>query len=374
MDRLSRYMTRLVWLRVLMVLAGLLGLFAVFEMVGELDRMGRGGFGFSAALQATLYRLPALSVELMPIACLIGGLWAFAELAGESEFTAARAAGYGPLRALSALLVMGLPFALATAAVSEWVVPWSEGESARVKAIALGASGRNALKSGYWLRDPAGVLGGSVSERMANFSNVLPDQSLEQVVVYEFDQERRLQRVLRARRAVVEGAPSPAGSMWRLGTVEGLVFSLDGAVSRFEASETVLESTLTPSAVSALRVKPDQMSARDLYATSSFLREARQQSVRYEMAFWKKMLYPWTVWVMLFLALPAAYVKGRSGSLGLKLGLGIAAGLGFHLVNSLFSHLGLLAAWPPVLVVFLPSLGALLFAASLFSWVQRRGL
>ena len=81
-----------------------------------------------------------------------------------------------------------------------------------------------------------------------------------------------------------------------------------------------------------------------------------------------------TVWVMLLLALPAAYVKGRSGSLGLKLGLGIAAGLGFHLVNSLFSHLGLLGAWPPVAVVFLPSLFALLFALSLFSWVQRRGL
>ncbi|MEY4013149.1 MAG: Lipopolysaccharide export system permease protein lptG, partial [Pseudomonadota bacterium] len=123
MDRFSRYMTRLVWLRVVMVLVGLLGLFAVFEMVGELDRIGRGGFGFTTALQATLYRLPALAVELMPIACLIGGLWAFAELAGDSEFTAARAAGYGPARALLAVLLMGLPFALATAWVSEWVVP-----------------------------------------------------------------------------------------------------------------------------------------------------------------------------------------------------------------------------------------------------------
>jgi lipopolysaccharide export system permease protein len=135
-----------------------------------------------------------------------------------------------------------------------------------------------------------------------------------------------------------------------------------------------MESSLTPNAVSALRVKPDQMSARDLYATSQFLRDARQQSARFELAFWKKVLYPWTVWVMLLLALPAAYVKGRSGSLGLKLGLGIAAGLGFHLVNSLFSHLGLLGAWPPALVVLLPSLAALLFGASLLTWVQRRGL
>jgi lipopolysaccharide export system permease protein len=374
MDRFSRYMTRLVWLRVVMVLVGLLGLFAVFEMVGELDRIGRGGFGFTTALQATLYRLPALAVELMPIACLIGGLWAFAELAGDSEFTAARAAGYGPARALLAVLLMGLPFALATAWVSEWVVPSTEAESARVKASALGASGRSALKSGYWLRDPAGALSGAVSERMVNFSSVLPDQSLSQVVIYEFGRDRQLQRVLRARRAQIQVGTPPVGSRWRLEAVQGFIFEPDGRVARFEVPEAQLESTLTPGAVSALRVKPEQMSARDLFATSTFLREARQQSVRYELALWKKILYPWTVWVMLLLALPAAYVKGRSGSLGLKLSLGIAAGLGFHLVNSLFSHLGLLAAWPPAAVVFLPSFAALIFATLLFSWVQRRGL
>lgn len=374
MDRFSRYLTHQVWQRVLLVLLGLLGLFAVFELVGELDRMGRGGFGLGLALLATLYRLPALSVELMPIACLIGALWAFAESAADSEFTAARAAGYGPAQALSALVWMGLPFALATAGVSEWLVPWSEAESARVKSAALGSQGGAALQSGYWLRDPAAATGGPVAERMINIRSVRPDQSLDTVAVYEFDPMRRLVRVLRAQRALVSPASAPLGSRWDLERVQGWVLTPNAEVARLDLPSIRLESSLTPNAVLALRLKPDQMSARDLYATSQFLREARQQSVRYELAFWKKMLYPWTAWVMLLLALPAAYVKGRSGSLGLKLGLGIAAGLGFHLVNSLFSHLGLLAAWPPPLVVFLPSLAALLFGASLLTWVQRRGL
>jgi lipopolysaccharide export system permease protein len=374
MDRFSRYMIRQVWLRVLMVLVGLLGLFAVFEMVGELDRIGRGGFGFAAALVATFFRLPALSVELMPIACLIGGLWAFAELAGASELTAARAAGYGPRRALGALALMGLPFALITACVSEWVVPRAEGEAARLKAAALGVQNGTSLKSGFWLRDPASVMGGAVAERMINFQSVQPDQSLDTVVVYEFDPSRRLVRVARSPRAVLAPAATGQASLWALEGAQGLQFLPDGQVSRFGPSLVEFESSLTPNAVSALRVKPDQMSVRDLFATSQFLREARQQSVRYELALWKKLLYPWTVWVMLLLALPAAYVKGRTGSLGLKLGLGIAAGLGFHLVNSLFAHLGLLAAWPPPLVVLLPSAAALLFGASLLTWVQRRGL
>jgi len=374
MDRFSRYMIRRVWQRVVMVLMALLGLFTVFEMVGELDRIGLGGFGLAVALQATVYRIPALAVELMPIAGLIGGLWAFAELAGESEYTAARAAGYGPRRAMAAIFYMGLPLALITAATSEWLVPWSEAESARVKSVALGASGGNALRSGFWLRDPVGPVGGEVSERMINFQGVGPDQSLDRVVVYEFDEARRLLRVLRAPTAQIESGPPLVGSVWRLEAAKGVRLNADGTVVEQPSGTLQMKSSLTPSAVSALRVKPDQMSARDLLATSQFLRDARQQSARYEVAFWKKVLYPLTVWVMLLLALPAAYVKGRSGSLGLKLGLGIAAGLGFHLVNSLFSHLGLLGAWPPVAVVFLPSLFALLFALSLFSWVQRRGL
>jgi lipopolysaccharide export system permease protein len=42
------------------------------------------------------------------------------------------------------------------------------------------------------------------------------------------------------------------------------------------------------------------------------------------------------------------------------------------LLNSLFSHLGILNTWPAPMIALLPSLIALSVAAMLLFWVQRR--
>jgi lipopolysaccharide export system permease protein len=103
-----------------------------------------------------------------------------------------------------------------------------------------------------------------------------------------------------------------------------------------------------------------------------YLQAGKQASGRYEIAFWKKMIYPVAVWVMLVLALPAAYIQARGGALGLKVFLAIVAGIGFHLANSLFSHLGLLNDWPAPIVAAIPSLLALAAGLLMLWQLQRR--
>jgi lipopolysaccharide export system permease protein len=46
-------------------------------------------------------------------------------------------------------------------------------------------------------------------------------------------------------------------------------------------------------------------------------------------------------------------------------------GMGFHLTNSLFSHIGLLNTWPPFATAALPSLLFLLAAIAALRWVER---
>ena len=77
---------------------------------------------------------------------------------------------------------------------------------------------------------------------------------------------------------------------------------------------------------------------------------------------------------VVLIALPAAYLHLRKGSIGLKIFLGVIAGIAFHLGNSLFSHLGLLNTWPPVTVAIFPSFLALIFGAIIFSWVQKNNI
>ena len=74
---------------------------------------------------------------------------------------------------------------------------------------------------------------------------------------------------------------------------------------------------------------------------------------------------------MMALALPFAYLHARSGGLSLKIFIGIMIGVSFQLINSLFSHIGLLNTWPPFATAAMPSVLFLLAAITALWWVER---
>ena len=123
--------------------------------------------------------------------------------------------------------------------------------------------------------------------------------------------------------------------------------------------------------MAVLVTNPDKMSALDLASFSRYLAENKQRSERYEIAFWSKVLYPFAVFVMMALALPFAYLHVRSGGLSLKIFAGIMIGVSFQLINSLFTHLGLLNAWPPFATAMMPSTLFLIAAIWALRWVER---
>src|SRR5690606_8918932 len=115
----------------------------------------------------------------------------------------------------------------------------------------------------------------------------------------------------------------------------------------------------------------DSMSAIDLVSYTKYLSENKPDTVRYEIAFWKKVVDPFTVFVMMALALPFAYLHFRSGGVSLKIFPGIMIGVSFQMISSLFSHLGLLNTWPPFATAIVPSLLFTLTAIAALMWVER---
>jgi lipopolysaccharide export system permease protein len=102
------------------------------------------------------------------------------------------------------------------------------------------------------------------------------------------------------------------------------------------------------------------------------LTENHQRTDRYEIALWKKLFYPLVCVVMMALALPFAYLHVRAGTVSLKIFTGIMIGVIFYAMNKLFSHLGLINTWPPVVVAGLPAFVVLVFALGALYWVERR--
>jgi lipopolysaccharide export system permease protein len=137
----------------------------------------------------------------------------------------------------------------------------------------------------------------------------------------------------------------------------------------FPSREVVSE--VTPDILAVLFADPDRMSAYDLAAFTAIWRKNKQDSERYEIAFWKKMIYPFVTLVMMMLALPFAYLHVRSGGVSLKIFSGIMIGMVFYLINSLFSHLGLLNTWPPVMTAMVPSILFMTLALAGLRYVER---
>src|SRR5213079_3726312 len=106
-------------------------------------------------------------------------------------------------------------------------------------------------------------------------------------------------------------------------------------------------SAVSPDLLNALIMKPERMSAWALHKYTLHLEVNRQRTERYEIALWKKLFYPLAALVMMALALPFAYMHARAGMVGVKVFLGIMLGTFFHMLNNLFSHIGLLQHWQP---------------------------
>jgi lipopolysaccharide export system permease protein len=353
---LSRYLAREVALAVGVILLAFLSLFAFFDMLGEFRSLGRGDYQLRQLLTFVLLSSPTNAYELMPVAVLIGTLYVLAHLANNSEFTVMRAAGMTPGQAGGMLLRVGLVFALATFVIGEWVAPASEEAAQALRIRALSGDIRQDLSSGLWFRDGSAFI---------NVRLVRDARALQGVRIYEFDGEFRLSQVTSA-----VGGEYLADGAWRLREIVRTRFTAEGLKTTREP-EAVWKSAVTPELINVLVVRPDRMSAWGLVRYVEYLAGNHQKTGRYEIALWKKLLYPVAVLVMMALALPFGYLHARSGKVGLKVFLGVMLGIGFHMLNGLFAHVGLLQNWPPFAAAALPC-AAFFLAAVLMMWLVER--
>lgn len=341
MNLIARYVLKEVATASGFVFLALVLLFSFFDLASELGSIGRAGYGFAQAAMYVFLNLPGHVHEIVPIAALIGSLFALSRLVMNSEFTVMLASGVSSWRVAQLLALAGIGFAIIALVVGELVAPWSEQAAQRLKLRATESVVAQAFRSGLWVKD---------GNAFINAREVLPDTSVRDLKVYEFSQNWELQRIMTAEK----GSWRDEGK-WTLGGVADTNFSKDGIqVSRTKSREW--ESVLGPDILGMLLVAPEKMSTPALIGYIRHLRENKQMTTRYEVALWTKMFYPLAIPVIMLLALPFAFHSPRSGGIAVKLFLGILAGLAFHFSNRLFAYVGLLNDWPPFFSAAAPSL------------------
>lgn len=357
MSTLARYLISQVLIAVGFVLLALLVLFAFFDLIQELDKLGRNNYGLPQMALFISLNMPGHVYEILPVAALIGTMFAVSRLVKNSEYAVMRVSGLSNSRVAVYFALTGSVLAILVLGLGEFVSPWSEQAAQRLRLTAIQSVVAQQFRSGLWVKD---------GRTFINVREVMPNNALADVNIHEFDDTGRLVVIRRAEKATWKSAQS-----WDLMNVVETRFDTNGVhVGAFPTQ--AWRSVLSQDMLSVLLIAPERMSARTLYNYVGHLQQNGQQAGRYEIALWAKFINPFAIPVMMLLAMPFALQRPRAGGASNMLFIGILAGLGFHLLNRLFGHLGLLNDWPPFAVTSLPLVLFLTLALIAIKWVDRR--
>lgn len=350
---LDRYIGRRLIFSTLLVMGVLLALFMFVVLVDVLPDYGRGTFGFYELLRYVVLSQPRKIYELFPVAVLVGVLLGLSTLAVSSELIAMRAAGVSRLRIVGAVVKTGVVFVIAAIGIGEWVVPRAETLAQTGRAQAL-ATGFQQGGTGVWLRD---------GKAFVNLVEVLPDLSLLGVSILELSPDAQLRTHTTARRAVY------VGDGWRLQDVRRSIVDTE-AVTVQNAPELTWRAALTPDVVAVFAVRPEALSMQQLLRYIRHLRANGQETARYSLSLWQKLLMPFATAIMVLLATPFVFKPARSGGLAQRIFIGILLGLVFVVVHRSVGYLAVIYGVPPFVAASVPLLLFLALAVVLLRRTQ----
>ena len=378
MKVLTRYVAKEVLIATLFVLVALVALIAFFDLVSQARNIGNR-YSISMALFLTMLKLPSRLYEVMPIAALLGAVYTMSRLASNSEFTIMRVAGLSPFRLAGMMTVPALILIAMTYCLGEWLTPAADMMRNDMDNILFNRKlSARGYSSGVWVKDNVKEQqnAGQATVRFVNVHNLIAGEHSRTGAwrVFEFDKDGSLIRVLHAPEA---NYISGRGSHLKDAKVETLPKITHDETPMVEKSsarkdvDLMLPSEMRPEILGVLTIKPERMGISDLWQYIAHLKETRQTSDRYQVALWSKVFYPLAIFVMLAVAMPFAYLNTRSGGVSIKIFAGLMIGISFYALNNIFSFLGVLNTWHPMVVAVVPT-SVMLICAAVALWLLER--
>jgi lipopolysaccharide export system permease protein len=362
MQIFKRYFWQETSINILMIMLGLLAMFSFFDLIQELDSLGQGNYGISQMLVFVLLSIPGHIYDVVPVAVLVGMMYSLGTLARNSELVVMRVSGLSLFNIALILLKVGLLFTILTFLVGELITPISEKMAQRLRVKATDSVIAQDFRSGMWVKD---------GKSFVNVETVLPDASLLNVHIYEFDENFKLRSISVAKKGNYED------ERWALSEVTQTKFNTFKKVEKNNIqtqffSKANWKSLIRPELLNVLLVAPEKMSVWNLYAFIQHLQNNKQKTTRYDVALWSKMTYPLACMVMVILALPFGFIQQRSGGTSAKLFIGVVLGVAYQILNRVFIHLGVLNDWPPLMSAITPTIIFLMAGLSMLFVIERR--
>lgn len=340
MKIIQRYfIVNLVWTTFLS-LTVLVAIFAFLSLIDQLEDAGQGSYDTYQAVVYVILTLPRLAYEIIPIAAMIGGMTSLALLARNSELDVIRLSGVSEYFLAGLMGKSALVIVLFSILVGEFIVPASEKKARYQRSIALTEQVAMRTKYGFWARD---------GNSFINIRKILPGNVIEDIYIYEFDDQDRLRNSIFANNARY------VDDRWVLEEVERTIFDGTG-VKREQYRRAAWESWVNDDLINLVIINPLYMSLWNLSNSIRVLKSNSQNTATYEQAFYAKLIRPFTIIAMIVLAIPLVAARQRTGGLGQHAFSGALIGVVFYFLNSASGHIGIVYGVHPFISAAIPTL------------------
>ncbi len=340
---LDRYIARAIVGGTMLSLFVFGSLFAFISFVSELQHVGMNNYGALHALIYVLLNLPQLLYQVFPSAMLLGGLLSLGGLASTSELVVMRAAGISISRITLSVLKAGFFLIVIVVLLGEFLAPETISMAKTMRAEALEGRVLTGDRRGLWSK---------YGENFIYIGTIRPDVQLQDVIVYELDENHRLKKTTHSGQAYFDSA----NDVWRLQDVTNSEISRERVRSTQNAAET-WPAMVSTSLFNVLNLEPEDMSATELWQYGRYLDENELQSDSFWLAFWVKLFTPLTSVGMLMIAVPLVLTStARTGGTGQRILLGVMIGVAFYVLNRVVNQMGIIYGITPVVSAGLPSL------------------
>ena len=337
---LDVYIGRTILSTSMLTLSVLLTISAMFKFIDQMRSVGRGYYDMVHAALYTLYSVPGDLVTFFPMAALIGGLIGLGMLASNSELVVMQAAGMSRFNIVSSVMKTAVIMMLIVMAVAEWGAPVSDRAARELRIKAISDGNLFAAQQGVWAKD---------GDQFVNIKQVDDFGNLNNIVIYQFDEELKLLSIVSAESAVFKN------DAWLLQQVKRLQFT-EPKIEQQQLDKQRWRSSLTPEKLGVVTIKPEMLSLTGLVDYVDYLEQNGQDASRYQLAFWRKVLQPLTIIAMLLMALSFIFGPLRSVTMGARVLMGILTGFAFYMTNEVFGPIALVYQLPPAAGAMLPSL------------------
>lgn len=333
----------------------LVSLFAVILLIDELDDVGTGAYSWGMAIRYVILHMPKLLIDFAAFISLVGSIVALGTMASHQELVAIESVGASPKGVTRSVIATAGFLMLLVLLIAQFIIPITLHTANVEKTIATESFGDFISDRGYWSQS---------QERFLHVRDMEGGRTPTGIEIYEFDDRHQLVRSMLANYANVND-----NNQWMLHEVT-LRQIIDERLQVTKLASLPWNSFLSTAQLGVIVVEPEALSLTDLYAFVQGLKQRGEQSHRYELIFWQRLMNPVAAAIMIFLGLRFVFGSQRHLAMGKRITFGVLAGIAFYVFSQLVTHSGTILKISPLMIALIPTF-VVIFLIALVAYVGK---